>query len=57
MTTPNFIPGMKLKGIGRRSKEPHFKKSARKWLQYQAQQLKASKEAVQQQRNNLPYKE
>lgn len=57
MATPNFIPGMKLKGIGRRSKEPHFKKSAKKWLEYQAKNAKVNREEKQHYENNLPYKE
>lgn len=57
MTTPNFIPGMKMKGIGRRSAIPHYKNANRKWLEYQAKQKKIQAEDKRKLAANRPYME
>ena len=54
---PNFIPGMRMKGIGRRSKIPHTLKVARAWIRAQAKQKKDALEQLRKEKANRPFEE
>lgn len=54
---PNFIPGMRMKGIGRCSKIPHLNKLKQAWIKSQAQQRKFHLEEKRRENANRPFME
>lgn len=53
--TPNKIPGMRLKGIGRKPQDKHIRKEARSYLIYKAKQLKDALEQRRRELANRPF--
>jgi hypothetical protein len=55
MSRPNFINGMKLRGICRGSKELHFKKREKKFVENDARVKKDQREKARYERANREY--
>lgn len=57
MARPNFIPGMKLRGIGRSGARQHLKQRIKSWQTFEAKVRKSIKEEIRRKLANRPFEE